>query len=101
MGRGGGRGTAFGGRIDLQFFILFTEVGSIQLIFVTGLILKVIEFLGVQLWVAEEICNQENEIKTKDLNQRTLPAFILCHTFNQKDGKRTFPAKRQTSLSFC
>ena len=26
MGRGGGWGTAFGGRIDLQFFILFTEV---------------------------------------------------------------------------
>ena len=101
MGRGGGRGTAFGGRIDLQFFILFTEVK--------------VDPINICHWsnpegdrvpwcpalVAEEICNQENEIKTKNLSQRTLPAFILCHTFNQKDDKRTFPAKKQTSTSFC
>ena len=50
-----------GGRIEPQFFILFYW-GSAhfaffpRLIFVSGLIFKVIVFLGIQFWVVEQTC---------------------------------------------
>ena len=64
-----------GGRIDPQFFILFSELGVdpilfcfSRLIFVTGLILKVIVFLGISFGWWKKPAKLGNEIKTKNLS---------------------------------
>ena len=53
-----------GVRIEPQFFILFSELGVDlillsffpRLTFVSSLMLKVIVFLGIQLWMVVETC---------------------------------------------
>ena len=53
-----------GVRIEPQFFILFSELGVDlillsffpRLTFVSSLILKMIVFLGIQLWMVVETC---------------------------------------------
>ena len=71
-------------------FVLFS-----RLIFVTGLILKVIVFLGISFGWWKKPAKLGNEIKTKNLSQRTLPAFILCQTFTKRMTNELFPPKNK------
>ena len=77
-----------GSRSNFDFFPRF--------IFVAGIILKVIVFLGISFGLSKKPAKQGNEIKTKNLSQRTLPAFILCRTFTQRMTNELFPPKNKT-----
>ena len=76
-----------GSRSNSDFFPRF--------IFVAGIILKVIVFLGISFGWSKKPAKQGNEIKTKNLSQRTLPAFILCRTFTQRMTNELFPPKNK------
>ena len=76
-----------GSRSNSDFFPRF--------IFVAGIILKVIVFLGISFGWSKKPAKQGNEIKTKNLSQRTLPAFILCRTFTQRMTNELFRPKNK------
>ena len=54
-----------------------------------------IVFLGISFGWSKKPAKQGNEIKTKNLSQRTLPAFILCRTFTQRMTNELFPPKNK------
>ena len=71
-------------------FVLFS-----RLIFVTGIILKVIVFQVISFGWWKKPAKLGNEIKTKNLSKRTLPAFILCQTFTKRMTNELFPPKNK------